>query len=325
MRIAVLVTCSAILVFTLAKTANDFCCDRKSNPSYGRNLMNSVLTVLFSLIVFTILYHKRWSHRLRLPVVQVTHDIVDNPRFPAVALLQDLTATYQANLVPHPMKCFLNKFVEDAPMCHSLSRTELLSAYSCNCNDSWVPGIQTRYEDSQKKGGSHYASFRPADYIVSRGANIFMTLQVFFTFNTSNPNNRPVPSPVLWLMVYDPVLSFEKAYAQGYGPLNLFNANGPTTINLGLEYYQPSNDTGYYKYDVMFSTAGNINLVCDVTANATQLCDASLIIQIPRFDRTVQTQKMSMEWPDVILEAGAYFALVQFLSWIISGQVLATH
>lgn len=47
----------------------------------------------------------------------------------------------------------------------------------------------------------------------------------------------------------------------------------------------------------MFSTAGNINLVCDVTANATQLCDASLIIQIPRFDRTVQTQKMSMEWP----------------------------
>lgn len=76
MRFAVLVTCSAILVFTLAKTANDFCCDRKSNPSYGRNLMNSVLTVLFSLIVFTILYHKRWSHRLRLPVVQVTHDIV---------------------------------------------------------------------------------------------------------------------------------------------------------------------------------------------------------------------------------------------------------
>lgn len=52
-------------------------------------------------------------------------------------------------------------------------------------------------------------------------------------------------------MVYDPVLSFEKAYAQGYGPLNLFNANGPTTINLGLEYYQPSNDTGYYKYGVL--------------------------------------------------------------------------
>lgn len=51
-------------------------------------------------------------------------------------------------------------------------------------------------------------------------------------------------------MVYDPDLSFEKAYTQGYGPLNLFNANGPTTINLGLEYYQPSNDTGYYKYGV---------------------------------------------------------------------------
>lgn len=76
MRIAVLVTCSGILVMLLAKIANDFRCDRKSNPRYGRNLMNGVLTVVFSLIVFTILYHKRWCHRLRLPVVQVTHDAV---------------------------------------------------------------------------------------------------------------------------------------------------------------------------------------------------------------------------------------------------------
>ena len=76
MRIAVLVSCSGILVIMLAKTANDFRWVRKSNPSYGRNLMNGVLTVLFSLIVFTVLYHKRWSHRLRLPVVQVTQDTV---------------------------------------------------------------------------------------------------------------------------------------------------------------------------------------------------------------------------------------------------------
>ena len=52
-------------------------------------------------------------------------------------------------------------------------------------------------------------------------------------------------------MVYDPELSFEKAYTQGYGPLSLFNANGVTTINLGLEYYQPWNDTGYYRYGVL--------------------------------------------------------------------------
>lgn len=49
--------------------------------------------------------------------------------------------------------------------------------------------------------------------------------------------------------------------------------------------------------DVKFSTAENLNLVCDVTKNATELCHASLIIQIPRFDRTVQTEKMSMQWP----------------------------
>lgn len=95
---------------------------------------------------------------------------------------------------------------------------------------------------------------------------------------------------------------------------------------------------------VRISTTDNLNLVCDVTKNATQLCYASLIIQIPRFDRTVLTEKMSMQWPvsrnpvvdssifgnliedqDVLAEVGAYFALVQILSWIVSGQVLATY
>ncbi|KAL8993492.1 MAG: hypothetical protein Q9169_006298 [Polycauliona sp. 2 TL-2023] len=119
----------------------------------------------------------------------------------------------------------------------------------------------------------------------------------FFRFNTTNPDGYPIPSPVLWFIVYDPELSFEEAYTKGYGVANLFNANGVTTINIGLNYVRPMNGTAYYNYDVVFSTAGNLNLVCDVSKNTTQLCYASLIIQIPRFDRTVQTQKMSMQWP----------------------------
>ncbi|KAI4209768.1 MAG: hypothetical protein LQ349_009525 [Xanthoria aureola] len=208
-----------------------------------------------------------------------------------------MLATYQAQLVPQPLKCFLNKFDEEAPMCHSLSRPELLTAHSCNCNDSWVAGVQQRFEAPGSKQGSYYVSFRPDDDIISRGAGVYMTLQAFFKFNTSNPSGHPVPSPVLWIMVYDPDIAFEEAYTGGYGPLNLMNANGVTTINIGLNFFEPAIDFAYYKYDVKFSTTENLNLVCDVTKNATKLCFASLIIQIPRFDRTVQTEKMSMQWP----------------------------
>ncbi|KAL8772480.1 MAG: hypothetical protein Q9209_002432 [Squamulea sp. 1 TL-2023] len=97
-------------------------------------------------------------------------------------------------------------------------------------------------------------------------------------------------------MVYDLGLSFEEAYAISYGPLTLFNANDVTAINIGLNYYEPTNGTVYYKYDVQYSTVDNLDLACDVTKNTTQLCCASLIMTIPRFARTVQTQETSMHW-----------------------------
>jgi hypothetical protein len=184
-----------------------------------------------------------------------------NPRYPAVALVQDRVATNQANLLPWPMKCFLNKFWEEAPWCSTLTKAELLTTYSCNCNDSWVPEVLSYQNFS-------YVSFRPADYIVSAGANIYMTLQAFFncedsykffhsagskaysdTDNTSHPDSGyEVPNPVLWFMVYDPIFTWEEAYHSGYGPLNLYDANGVTTMNIGLTYYKALNGSGYYNY-----------------------------------------------------------------------------
>lgn len=64
-------------------------------------------------------------------------------------------------------------------MCSTLTRAELLNTYSCNCNDSWVPEVLNYHDFS-------YISFRPADYIVSAGANIYMTLQGFF--NCEDPH-----------------------------------------------------------------------------------------------------------------------------------------
>lgn len=101
-----------------------------------------------------------------------------------------------------------------------------------------------------------------------------------------------------------------------YGPLTLYDANCVTTMNIGLTYYEALNGTGYYNYgnvthessqhsvtdcriylDVIFSTCANTGLICGVTQNSTEKCYSSLVMQIPRFDRTIIAKTMSMSWP----------------------------
>ena len=72
-------------------------------------------------------------------------------------------------------------------MCHSLSRPELFAAHSCNCNDSWVAGVQQRFEAPGSKQGSYYVSFRPDHDIISRGAGVYMTLHAFFKCQSKSP------------------------------------------------------------------------------------------------------------------------------------------
>ncbi len=43
---------------------------------YVRNLGNTILTILFSLVVFTILYEKRRYEQLNTEVVEVRQDVV---------------------------------------------------------------------------------------------------------------------------------------------------------------------------------------------------------------------------------------------------------
>lgn len=75
---------------------------------------------------------------------------------------------------------------------------------------------------------------------------------------------------------------------------------------------------------LQFSSIPNRHVICDTSHNRNaELCHTTVRLQIPRFERTTYRQQMSMTMSDVVSEAGSYFALVQFLSWIISGQVWA--
>ncbi|KAF2102122.1 hypothetical protein NA57DRAFT_73559 [Rhizodiscina lignyota] len=302
---------------------------RSRNAEYKRNLANTVFVVLFSFILFTTMYEKRWHQQLTLEVIETRREPMLHPPYPAFALLQDMNATNQANLVSAPRNCFINQYDPEGPHCSDYTAQHLdasIKANGCNCSDNWVPGVQELHDGPNGTLSHRYISFQPQEYIVSPGANNYLTLQAYFTFNTTHPNGSALPEPVLWLMVYDPKFSFDEAYYEGYGLVNMFNANGPMNIDIDLTWYQQRNGSGYYFYDVLLSAVSNLNLLCDVTNTTGEyvgLCHTSLIIQVPRSERTVQIQKMSMEWPDVIAEAGSYFALVQLLGWVFSGQLLA--
>ena len=104
---------------------------------YRRNLGNSILTVLFTIILLTAVYSLVWYPDLNALVLQLREDFVvcttcpfwkqsdhhakEQPRFPAVAVLQDTASDYQANIVNfQPPKCFSGNFSDGAPPCESL-------------------------------------------------------------------------------------------------------------------------------------------------------------------------------------------------------------
>lgn len=152
-----------------------------------------------------------------------------------------------------------------------------------------------------------------------------MTLQAYFNYNASQLDALTIiPSPDLQVAIFDPASNLEQALNSGYSPLNLFNANGLSYINLNLNLRQSIDIAPTYYYNPSISTSPNINVIRDISTNTSNVCHASLEIQFMSHDRQITVQRRAMIWTDVAASAGAYFAFVQFLSWIVSGQVWAT-
>ncbi|KAK0720155.1 hypothetical protein B0H67DRAFT_177949 [Lasiosphaeris hirsuta] len=101
-----------------------------------------------------------------------------------------------------------------------------------------------------------------------------------------------VLSPSLWIAVYDPTLTLEKAFADGYTRMVLINANGMTAINLGLNFREAPGHAPAYDYQLSISTIPSTDLPCDVgTQGSTGRCSLSRFLQFPTFDREVSRQR----------------------------------
>ncbi|KAL2052005.1 hypothetical protein ABVK25_007697 [Lepraria finkii] len=314
-----------ILSSLVVLTVLDLKSNKLASYAYRRNLGNTILTICLAIPFFMLLYAFLWFPDLNKTVSRFSQDIVDEVQFPALALFQNSNWTSQANIRSKSMKCFLGWLKEDAVLCDDLPPEQLIPGQSCNCKAGWTNDVIEGFH--WQNTTYRYLSWRPTPKLIDRVPAFLMTLQAFFTYNASQSlaDSSATQSPSLWLAIYDPKLDLNDALRMGYTRMVLISANGNNAINLGLTYRQAPNFPPAYDYDLSLSSNQNLNLVCDTSPGKyIRPCHVTFFIQFPTFDRRVILQQPVMRWMDVAASAGAYFSFVQFVSWILSGQAMAT-
>jgi hypothetical protein len=200
--------------------------------------------------------------------------------------MQETTAHYQAALLDEqPWYCYLGTRQPDAPACSSLTAEEVLATGSCNCSDSWTQKVLPHFSGVDNK---RVLSFMPKLNLAMNSARHFLTLQVLWNYNTSAQADPTLGYPNLWLIVYDSATSPWDAYLTGDSPMTLTNANGVTTLALGISYIE-RNASYHYRYSIDVNTSPFFGLVCDVSGNPEKYtpCYSSIWIRPPRLERTV--------------------------------------
>ncbi|KAL8718704.1 MAG: hypothetical protein Q9181_008165, partial [Wetmoreana brouardii] len=215
---------------------------------YRRNLGNTLLTILLTIPFFVLLYAFLWFPNLNKTASRFSQDTVDEVQFPAIALFQNSNWTSQATLRPKSQKCFLGWLKEDAVFCDDLTPEQLIPGQSCNCKAGWTNDVIEGFE--WQNTTYRYVSWRPTPKLIDRVPTYLMTLQAFFTYNTSQSlaDSYATQSPSLWLAIYDPQLNLADALRKGYTRMVLNAANGNNAINLGLTYRQAPNYPPAYDY-----------------------------------------------------------------------------
>ena len=124
----------------------------------------------------------------------------------------------------------------------------------------------------------------------------------------------------------------QDAYRLRISSLLHINANGFTEIKLSSTYVQPQEALAHYQYDAVANTSPSLDIACDVASpqkapsnptalntNSVAACRAYITFRFSSLARTTITERPTMDWADVVTSAGAYFALIQFICWVVSG------
>ncbi|KAH9996985.1 hypothetical protein F4779DRAFT_606637 [Xylariaceae sp. FL0662B] len=290
---------------------------------YSRNISNTVIIAITTLISIPLLYGFVWYPALNKDVITLEKDTVDRVYFPSLTLFQRVDWTSQGTLDVNRArpKCFIGWLDENATHC-GLNNSEL----PCSCHDRWSGTV----EDFFWKGTLYRAlSLIASEDMVCTVPNTLMLAQAFLWYDSSKASDDSSRrlSPSLWVAIHDPTLTVKEALENDSTRPMIINANGMIAINLGLNYRQIRGKSPAYDYDISISSIPTMDMTCDNgsdTKPSYQPCFVSLWLQFPTFERQVSTQGFSMGWVDVVASAGSWFSLFQIISWIVSGLAMQT-
>ncbi|KAI4160698.1 MAG: hypothetical protein LQ342_005537 [Letrouitia transgressa] len=168
---------------------------------YRKKLGNTVFTMLFMMFLITVVYLRDWYHHLNSVVLQVEEkNTLETPRFPTVALLQDIFSSSQPELIDFkPPKCFSGGFDENAPPCETLSNEEYSISPSCNCKNSITSDLSGNFTWETQR--FKYFIFTPPTNLVSKNPGYHLRLQAWFNcqYPSTNPRMAAAASAGGWL------------------------------------------------------------------------------------------------------------------------------
>lgn len=126
-------------------------------------------------------------------------------------------------------------------------------------------------------------------------------------------------SPSLYVAIHDPTLLLQQALEANYTRLVLVNANGMTSINLGLSSREVLGQAPAYDYQLSISTIPAMDLPCGVGKPGSWPCFIDIIFQFPTFDTKLSRYKFVLETVELVGYIGSWFTLAQLFGWIASG------
>ncbi|KAK0619514.1 hypothetical protein B0T14DRAFT_209641 [Immersiella caudata] len=289
----------------------------KGSRLYSYNLANTIITVVAAVVGLPVLYSVAWYPDRVRNLIEYSEDTVDNVRFPAVVLFQRTDWASQAILSTDVRgDCFIGWSDPDAPACNDTTT----SSPACRCEGSWADEIT----DFQWHGTTYRVLALESPLTRSPMPTTQMITQTPFYYNSSGLTESTfIPTPTLWIAVYDPALTLGEAMESGYTRMYLLNANGMTAISLTLHYREVLGKSPAYDYGVSFSTVPASKVGCDLASDPkAEPCILNLFLQYPTFDRQVSRQSVALTAGGLVTEAGAWFALFQLVGWLFSGLAI---
>ena len=122
------------------------------------------------------------------------------------------------------------------------------------------------------------------------------------------------------LAVYSKDMTLDAALAQNAASIREFNAAAMTFLDLTVTRFTPLNGPASTRYGVEMRSVPYTYLNCDIANgnNSSSVCTASIVTRFRQLSQTEIREQNTLDRWQFWGTIGAYFSVIQTLSWLVS-------